>query len=153
MPTLARFDWFSILLKHSTEYTQHSFPERPRRGESMAVAKSRGRFRLAKPSCFRLGAIAGALLVIAPISPAPLVLPSNPNLHHRIYILPCNSCASTAIRCRRAPIMTPPRVGNCLYQQRSARNPPAVFINRTDDTAVSASSVAQPRPAIYKPQT
>ena len=49
------------------ECTQRSLTERPRRGESVVVAESLSRFRLAELSCLRLCAIAGALLVIAPM--------------------------------------------------------------------------------------
>ena len=123
-------------LKHSTEYTKASLPESPRRGEPVAIAKSLLRFRIEEPSCFCLDAIAGALLVITQCNPVPLVLPPNPDLHHRIcsafqsrpsssHLHPCSSY--TAIRSRRTPIKTPPRGSNSLYQQRSAGNSPAVY--------------------------
>ena len=117
MPTLVLSDWFSILLKHSTECTPHSLPERPRRGESVAVAKSLSRFRFAEPSGFRLYAIAGALLVIAPVQSHAtcFAFQSRSSSSHRHA---CSSCASTAIRWR-TPVITAPRVGKSLYQPRS----------------------------------
>ena len=52
----------------------------------MAVAKSLSRFRFAEPSSFRLDAIAGELLVIAPMqSRATYSAFSNPDFRHRIY--------------------------------------------------------------------
>ena len=118
-------------LKHSTECAQHSLPERPRRGDSAAVANSFSRFRLAEPLCFRLDAIAGALLVIAPMqfraTCSVFQSRSSPSHHHR-----CSSCASTAIRRRRTPIMTPPRAGNssCINSdQQGARQQ---YTNRPD---------------------
>ena len=71
-------------LKDSTECTRDNLPERPRRGESMAVASSLSRFRLAEPSCFCLDATAGALLVVAPV----FCLPS-PDLYYTIYRCSC----------------------------------------------------------------
>ena len=72
-----------------------------------------------------LDAIAGVLRVIAPMQyrgtcPA-FQSPSSSHLH------PCSNCTSTAIRWKEHQILTPPRVDNHLYQQRSAGNAPALY--------------------------
>ena len=72
----------------------------------MAVAKSLLRFRLAKPSCFRLDAIAGALLVIAQMQSCATCSAFQSRFSSRLSR--CSSFASTAIRMRRTPIVTPP---------------------------------------------
>ena len=139
-----------VHLMHSTECTQHSLPQRPRRGELVAVAKSLSRFRLAETSCFRLDAIAGALLVIAPNAvPRHVLCLPIPILSH---LHPCCSCASTAIRweearLRRRHVSATACIDN---DQRETRQR---YTDRPDDIAVSAFSVAQVRPAIYQPQT
>ena len=40
---------------------------------------------MVESSCFRLDAIAGALFVIAPMQSRATCLPSNPDLHRRVY--------------------------------------------------------------------
>ena len=145
--------------------TQHSLPSRPmnRRGESMAVAKSLLRFRLAKPSCFRLDAIAGALLVIAQMQSCATCSAFQSRFSSRLSR--CSSFASTAIRMRRTPIVTPPCRQQLVSTAISGKLASSVstapttqlclhylwlnrdqrYINRKPETAVSTLALYQRR--------
>ena len=81
----------------------------------------------------------------------PLVLPSNPDLHMNIYT------RLRAVHLQQfageEPLLRGRHVSATACINSDQRETYQRYVNRPDDTTVSALSVAQPRPAIYQPQT